>query len=774
MKIFNRYYKILIVLSFVLLVASCNTTKHVPDKHYLLKSNQIVSDNQDLKTAPIYNYLKQHENTKTAVFLNFHLWIYNISHEKDNKKRKLKKWLGIYKLGNIIGEPPVIVDTVLNQISTNQIHKYLRNKGFYYAEIKDSIYAYGRNKKKADVYYLIKTNQPFIIQDIKYNISDTNIYNLILKDTSNSLIKINKKFDSDIMQNERVRVTKYLKNWGFYKFSKEYIYYQVDTNATNFTAKIEMKIIDLNDTLKHHQYTLNNIYYFHDFEPQDFLKQKEIYYQQFDTIRYKEDFFLSRNTSIVKPKIIYNSSYLRKNELYSSLNVQNTIQRLSSLNEFKLINIRYNEIPNSSRIDVLVQLTPFKKHNYVTEIEGTNSSGNLGIGGRLSYQHKSLFRGAEIFNISLYGNIESQTAFSNKNNVAFNSQELGANISLHLPQFLLPFHTEQFIKKNHPKTVVDFSMNYKNRPEYTRSIFGSSFGYYWASQHLFKHQFKLIDISSVKVFNMDPEYYESIQNTYLEKSFDDYLISATGYTLLSSNKKEKKGKNYFFSILKGELAGNLLNLYSTLNKLKPIDGSYYIFNNKFAQYWRLEIDLRYYFNLKKNRDHLVTRFYTGIAHPYGNITAMPYVKQFSSGGANGIRAWPVRGLGPGSYYNSNGKYYNEAADLKLEGNFEYRFKLFWVLEAAWFLDAGNIWSSSSEDPREGSQFNVNTFYKEIAIGSGLGLRLDFSFFIFRIDYGIKVRDPKEVENNRWVMLNKNYNPFKAEYSMFNFGIDYPF
>ncbi len=776
MKLFSWTYKILLISIYILFITACNTTKHVPDQHFLLKSNQIiVSDNPDFKTKSMYSYIKQRENTKTAVLFNFHLWIYNISQEKDKKQRKLKKWLGIYKLGEIIGEPPIVVDTLLNEHSVNQIHKYLRNKGYYYSEVTDSIHVFGRKRKKANVYYLVKTGQAFKIKNIKYNITDSLIYSLIIKDTSNSLIRPFIKLDADIMQGERVRITKYLKNLGYYKFSKEYIYYHVDTNASNLTSNVEIKIINVDYSTKHQQYILNNIYYFQNFNLQNFLKEKEKYYQSFDTSYYKEDFFLSSGKNMVKNKIIYNSSYLRKNNIYSSEDAQNTFRRLSSLNEFKLINIKYNDTADSNAIDVLVQLTPFKKHNYITEIEGTNTSGNLGVGGRVSYQHKSLFGGAELFNASIYGSIESQNTFSSNNEViTFNSQELGADINLHLPQFLLPFRSEQFIKKNHPKTVVGFNMNYKNRPEYIRSIYGSSFGYYWKSQRFFRHQFKLIDISSVKVLQMDPDYYESIQDTYLEKSFDDYLISATNYNLFFTNKKEKRKKSYFSTRFNGELAGNILNLYSTLMKLEPIDGSYYIFNNKFAQYWRIEIDLRYFLDLKRKKDHLVFRLYNGMAQPYGNITAMPYIKQFSSGGANGIRAWPIRGLGPGAYLNPSGEYYNEAADIKLEGNIEYRFKLFWVLEGAWFVDAGNIWSSSSQDPRQGSQFSINTFHKEIAIGSGMGIRLDLSFFIFRIDYGVKVRDPQEIESKRWVITNKGYNPFLPDYSMFNFAIDYPF
>ncbi len=773
----NRLILILFLFMFLLLfLSACNTTKHVKNNEKLLNNNWVESSNSDIDVAPIYNYLKQQPNTKTAMLFNFHLWVYNISHDKNGSERKLKKWLGIYKMGNIIGEPPVIMDTILNERSVSQIRKYLRNRGYYRSQVKDSIVVFGKRENKASVYYLIDAQKPIKVDSVNYEIKDTVIKRIVLTDTIHTLLKKGVNLDVDLMQSERVRITKLLKNFGYFQFSKEYIYYQVDTSKANYTSQIKLIILNPSDSSLHHQFAINQIYYFNDFEPQEYLKEKDKYFNQFDTVTYAEDYFLSRKEIFVKPKVIKEASYLKQSDLYSAANVQNTFRHLSTLNEFKLINIRYNELKDTSKLDVLVQLTPFKKHNYIAELEGTNSSGNMGVGGRLSYQHKSLFGGAEILNVSVYGKIESQNTFAGvmTEDISFNSDEIGANISLHFPKFLLPFSSNRFIKNNNPRTALEFTMNNKNRPEYTRSIYGGSFGYYWVSQRYFRHQFKPIDLSAVKVFNMDADYFNSIQNTYLEKSFDDYLISATSYSLYFSNKKEQKGRNYFSFIFNGELAGNFLNAYSTLSGAEPVDGSYYVLNNKFAQYWRAELDLRFYLDLKRKRDHLIYRAYGGIVHPYGNIIATPYVKQFYSGGANGLRAWPVRSLGPGAYFNSNRQYYNEAADLKLEGNLEYRYKLFWVMEGALFLDVGNIWATNQEDPRPGSQFKFRDFYKEIAIGTGFGFRFDFSFFILRLDYGIKIRDPKETEINRWVVFDKSYNPFGAEYSMFNFGIGYPF
>ncbi len=566
-----------------------------------------------------------------------------------------------------------------------------------------------------------------------------------------------------------------LKGNGYYKFDKAYIYFQVDSNLAQANrARLDLRIAEPQKG-QHQQYTINNIYFFNSFEPQKFLKNKANYYALFDTTAYKDVFFLNHFKPFVRPKVVYNASYLKKGDLYSSAKVKYTFRHLSSLNEYKLINIRYNELADTSKLNVLVQLTPFKKHNYITEVEGTNTSGNFGIGGRFTYQHKSLFGGAEILNASIYGKIESQNSLStNDNNLSFNSQEIGSNVSLNLPSFLLPIRSGRFIKKNHPRTVLEFNINFKERPEYKRSILGGSFGYYWVSKRFFRHQFRVLDLSAVKVFNLNKAYYQSIQGSYLEKSFDDYLISATNYTLSFTNKKEQKDKNYLTVTTTGEIAGNTLYLFSKATNRPLVDGSYKIFNNTFAQYWRTELEVTFNQKIKKNT-HLVYRAYSGFAAPYANTSAIPYIKQFFSGGANGLRAWPVRSLGPGSYLNtSKNRYYNEAADFKLEANLEYRFKLFWLMEGALFLDAGNIWATNPKDPRQGALLNTKTFLGEIAIGSGFGLRFDFSFFIFRIDYGIKIKDPKEPIKDRWLITKKNYNPFKSDNSMFNFGIGYPF
>jgi len=768
-----KYQYIILIFFSGFILNSCNTTKLVRNNELLLKKTKIEGL-KHLSSDEITPYIKQKPNRTTAFVFPFHLWIYNISHEIDSKKKpkKWKKWLGIYKMGEIIGEPPVILDSLSTQKSKQRIQQFLKNKGYYFSEITDSV---SQKNKKATLIYNIKEGKAYKISTVQYQITNPLIKKYILQDSSRSLLKKGTLLDVDILQKERERITLLLKTYGYFKFSKEFIYFNIDTAFKKNSAKLYLNFAETADSSIYKQYRINNIYYYQDFEPKEYLKDKKQYLTNFDTVLYKNNYFLSKKEAFINKKIIKNSSYLKKEALYNSKDINNTFRKLSSLRTFKLINIRYNELSDSSKINVLVQMTPFNKHNYTVEVEGTNSSGNLGAGGRISYQHKSLFGGAEILNISLYGRLETQHNFvQEQNNISFNTQEIGLTASLHFPRFLVPFKADRFIKKNIPRTALEFDVNYKDRPEYARSIYNGSFGYYWKNQNTFFHQLKILDISAIKVFNLDPDYYHLIKNTYLEKSFENHLVEAINYRLLYTKKENSHKRNYFSLMTFFESAGNLLQKYSQIVNAQKEGDSYLFLNNIFSQYWKTEIDFRFYHILPRKTDKLVYRAYMGIAIPYGNVNAMPYVKQFFAGGANSLRAWPVRSLGPGTFFNPDRKYYNEASDFKLEANIEYRFKLFWLMEGALFLDAGNIWAINKNDLRPGAQLYLDSFYKQIAIGTGFGLRFDFSFFIFRFDYGIRLRDPKEQAHERWLPSKEGYNPFSQSYSMLNFGIGYPF
>ncbi len=771
------YWLYIAILVVLFLVSSCNMAKFVPPGKQLLKRNIIQIDTNSLDVQPIYRYLKQKENTKTALIFNFHLWFYNFSHEKKGKYNRLKDWFLIYELGDIVGEPPVILDSLKNSFSLKQIEKYMNNRGYYQAQVTDSIAILGRKRNKAKVYYKIKAGQPVTLESINYKIDDDEIKRLILQNDSLSLLKKGALLDVDVLQQERLRITHLLKNNGYFLFSKEFIYYEVDTLQSNYKAQLTTVIQNFKDSVKHKKYYINQINFFNDFSPQLYLKRKEAYYQEFTGEKVDSFTFFTRKKNFVKSNVLMNACFLNKGHLYSEDLSQLTFNRLSYLNQYQLINLKYDIDPQSdSLINVGIQLTPFKRRSYSPEIELTNSSGDLGIGGRLTYSNRSLFKRAELFNFSIFGKFESQNSLEKDNNsedLKFNNLELGINTSVDIPKFLIPPIFNTTFRRNKPKTRFDARLVYKDKRAYKMSVWGLGFGYFWKSKRAFRHQFKLMDLSSVKTYSLSKEYAESIKGTYLERAFQNYFISALNYNLFYNRGNKRRNRNTFSGILKLELAGSLLSAYQLFEKEKSKEFTYYVLNNEYAQYWRAEIDLRYHQYLNK-RNRLVYRSYFGIVQPYDNAVSVPYVKQFYSGGAVGMRAWAIRSLGPGGYYNKDRKYYDEVGNLKLEANFEYRFKLFWLMEGAFFVDIGNIWSLNKKDSRPKAIFKFNRFYKQLAVGSGLGLRFDFSFFIVRIDYGIKLRDPKEKDGQRWIINHSDYNPISSKNTMFNFGIGYPF
>jgi hypothetical protein len=338
---------------------------------------------------------------------------------------------------------------------------------------------------------------------------------------------------------------------------------------------------------------------------------------------------------------------------------------------------------------------------------------------------------------------------------------------------LFPFlESERFIKKYNPKTTIKTAYNYQKMPVYIRTIANASFGYKWKSSNYKLHNINPLQFNIVNLPYIDPEFEEHIDTTsYLAYSYKEILILGGNYTYIFNNQNINKARSYWYVKVNGELAGNLLAGISKLTKKEKVDGSYTIFNQNFAQYIRGDIDIR--FNRTLNDvSSMVYRAFAGVGIPYGNSEGIPFEKQYFSGGANGVRAWQVRSLGPGSHIPSGSSFYNSTADVKLEFNAEYRFKLFWILEGAMFLDAGNIWTFYVDEDRPGANFEFNRFYKELAFGTGLGLRFDLNFIILRTDLGMKLRDPQIADESKWIMMNRNLN-WNDDFVL-SFTIGYPF
>lgn len=763
-----------LILPGILIFSSCNPTKYVPEDQTLLNNNYIEISKEELNKTNLLPYIKQKPN-KRIFGTRFHLWLYNLS---DLKKEKWPHgWL------RKIGEEPVIYDKFATEKSREQLQDYISSKGYFDSNVTDSVKT---TKRKADVYYNIHLKPPYTIRNIYYDFADTTIQNLFYFDSLSCLIQRGKPYDVDVLQAERTRFERYVRNHGFYGFSSDYISFRVDSTIGNrevnlfYEVKKLMTVDNYNRItfVSHPIYQIKNVYIYPDFEPKEYIEGGESYLKSLDTIVYNGYYFITgQKKPVLKYDLILQSLYLKPGADYNLTNTEQSQSHLLSLKAYRLVNIFFSETGDpvqtglsDMKLNCNVQLTPLSQQSFNVEVEGTNSEGNIGGALNFVYQHKNLFHGAELFNIKL------KTAFEavNQNNKELRgSQEYGLETSLRLPKFLIPFlKKEDFIKNYNPTTTLLAAFNYQDMPSYTRTMANATFGYTWVGRNYKTHIVNPIQLNFVNLISIDSAFKQQIENSsYLAYSYRDVLIIGGNYSYIFNNQKIQKSRDYVFLRVNAEAAGNFLYAASVLAGSRQKLGSYYVFGQPFAQYIKTDIDLRYNYILNEVSS-VVYRGFVGVGIPYANSKALPFEKQYFGGGANGIRAWQVRSLGPGSYVPPEGVFLNQTADIKIEGNAEYRFKLFWILEGALFLDAGNIWTFNEDSSRPGSWFSFKTFYKEFAIGTGTGFRFDFSFVTARIDLGMKLRDPSIQSGSRWIIMSRPYN-FKNDFALV-LGIGYPF
>lgn len=776
-----------------LLASSCNPTKYVPADESLLNENHISINHEGIQKSALKPYIKQQPNKK--IFgTRFHLGLYNLS--KIDKENWFNKWL------RNIGEEPVIFDPNATAKSKDQIKSYVASKGYFDGKVTDTT---NTVKRKTDVYYNIDLLPPYTVRHIYNDIADSNIKKLYLFDSMNCVIERGKPYDVDKLQAERTRFERFVKDHGFYAFSGDHIYFRVDSSVGHRQVDITYGIREFTkideatskvSLIQHPIYKVRNIYIYPDFIPKNALEGGEAYIKSLDTTFYQGYYFVSSDKKEkVKYDLILQSLYLKPGATYNFTNTEQSQSHLLTLKVYRLVNIYYNETPKTGapadaplELNANIQLTPLSQQSYKVELEGTNSAGNIGGAVNLIYQHKNLFHGAQLFSLKLKGALE---ALAQQNTDLKKSKEFGIETSLRFPQFLLPFiDKEKFIKKYNPSTIILAAYNYQDLPFYRRIMSNATFGYDWKAGVYSEHIVSPLQFNVIRLLSIDPAYKLKIESSsYLAYSYKDVMILGGKYSYIYNNQKINKSKDFWFLRFNAEASGNLLSLLyriagakkqletdTTLNYAgaTKIDTSYsyHMFDQPFAQYVRADLDVRYNFRFNSAAS-AVYRGFIGIGIPYGNSRGLPFEKQFFSGGSNGIRAWQVRTLGPGSFAQSDTiSFINQTADIKLEGNAEYRFKLFWILEGAIFLDAGNIWTYKDDPARPGAQFKLNKFYKDIAVGTGAGLRFDFNFVIARVDLGMKLRDPSISSGSKWIPASRPYT-FKRDFAIV-VGIGYPF
>ncbi len=755
------------------LLWGCSPVKFVPEDKYLLQKNIIVHDAASVSNDELKSYVRPRENKRIFGFWHFHLGLYNLAGR--DKENGFNKWLWR------IGEAPVVYDEFLKNKSHKQLQLFLKNKGYFDATVTDTVYV-NEKKRKVKVQYNISAGERSYIHHLGYKIADDTIRKIIYSDSINSLLRGLKPFDVGLFDKERERVARLLNEKGYYNFSKEYIYYQVDSMEESHTiidtmvvAGVLSRLPDGRDTTEtHSKYRIKDIYFLVDFNPQEVLSTDDGGKIEFDTLFYQGYYFLYKKEMKFKPSVLINSTYILPEQLYDINKVAKTQTLITELKLFRYINIRFEDTNSADEdgnkwLNCHVQLTPSKPQSYALEVEGTNSSGNLGAATSIKYQHKNLLKGAEIFNTRFRLAYQNQQSRGDKS--SFNILEVGFDAGLTFPKFLIPFKMKNFRIKYNPRSIISIGANYQRRPDYTRTIANSKLSYEWKSSENVSHTFTIMDFSQVFVPYISQQFWDYIKDTYMRYSYEDHLILNSNYTFLYNGQKTGDIRNFWFFKSYIEGSGNMLDGFVKLFTKELPDVGYYKFMGiRYAQYVKADVDIRYHHTANRISS-FAYRFFLGAGYPYGNLNVMPFEKMYFSGGANSLRAWPVRGLGPGEFKEEELEYYNQTADIKLEMNAEYRFKMFWMLEGALFVDMGNIWSIRKESSPEGGLFKFDSFYNQIAVGLGTGLRFDFNYFVFRFDVGVKACDPSMPLGDRWVLgvRKADWNDFG-----FNFAIGYPF
>jgi hypothetical protein len=779
----------LLLVAVLFFVIACNPTKYIPRDETLLDENHIIINTDSIKRSEILPLIKQKPN-KRIFGVRFHLGLYDLSNIK--KEKWPHTWL------RNIGEEPMIFDPYATTKSKDQIKVYLTSKGYFDGLVTETIMTSNRRSK---VYYNIDARQAYTIRNLLYEVADTGLTKIIEFDSVNCLIERGKPFDAEVLQAERARLERFIRDMGFYNFSGENIYFGVDSTVGKRQVDIFYGVkkflrVDPNGNqlyIPNSQYSIHKVFIYPDYVPKDVLSGGDTYQQSLDTTEYKGYYFITnQKRQTIDYDVIIQALYLKPGSPFNVSNTERSQNHLMSFKTYRLVNIRYNEPEKivmqedgTKSLDCIIQLTSMKPQSFSVELEGTNTGGNLGGALNLIYQNKNLFHGAEQFSMKLKGAYET---FSHSSSGLTSLKEYGAETTLRLPRFLFPFiENERFIKNYNPTTTIQLAYNYQSLPVYTRTVANVSFGYLWKDGEFRTHIVNPLQLNYVKIPFIDSTYNANVisKSSYLINSYKDVFIPGMTYSFIYDNQKLNKARNNWFVRFNFGAAGNILYAIESLSKFKmksdtlhlsndtiSIYKHYNILGQPFAQFVRTDIDVRYR-HIINDVSSIVYRGFIGVGVPYLNSYAMPFEKQYFEGGANGVRGWQVRSLGPGSYNPPSSTYVNQTGDIKIEANIEYRFKLFWILEGAVFVDAGNIWAIKDDKERPGAQFKFDTFYKDVAVGSGFGMRFDLKFVLLRTDLGFKVRNPiPDTYGQNWIFSQNN--GLSKRNMVLVIGIGYPF
>ncbi|HEX8515467.1 MAG TPA: BamA/TamA family outer membrane protein [Bacteroidia bacterium] len=761
----------IIVIILCMLLNACSGTRLLPEGEKLYTGASVKFEHQDKK---IKNKKALKSAAESAIrpkpnkgFLGMRpkLWMYLKAGE--NPKSKFKKWM------KKNGEAPVLLSAVKPTATSQFIDAKLFNNGVFKSVTRHNVL---EKKKTAKIVYTSLIHQPYTIKTLIYPNGDNDLEKQVRFSEEKSLIKPGDDYNLEMLKNERTRIDGILKDNGYFYFNPDYLLFAADTSEPERTVTLKLSVKEETPSKAKNIYHINNVFIHTDYS----LEGRSSDTSKVDTLHIDNNYFLSRETKI-RPRVILRSVYLRKHEVYTRKNHNITLNRLMSMGNYKFVRINFFESDTSTPgyLDARILLTSMPKRTFRSEIDLVTKSNDFsGPRQNLTYLNRNTFNGAELLNVNMAGSFETQISGRNQN---IYSYSLNPKIELYIPKFLTPFNIRRTSSMYIPKTRISLGYNYLKRMTYfDMQSMQFLFGYKWKENALKEHELNPVSINYTSVKNKSAEFEALLaENPFLKKSYEEQFIAGASY---SFNYNEQvlatKKIQYLFQAIT-EIAGNAFSAVNAMGGKKiNADEPARIAGSVYSQFARISLDGRSYLNLP-DKNKIVFRIFAGIGKPYGNSSTLPYIKQFFSGGPNSIRAFKINSVGPGSYRQVADKrnaFLQMGGDIKLETNAEYRFNIIKFLKGALFVDAGNIWLTKKNPANEVPAFSASTFVSEIAIGAGIGLRADLSFFVLRFDLATPLRKPWLEQGERWVADNMNFgNPsWRSDNLILNVAIGYPF
>jgi outer membrane protein insertion porin family len=752
----------------VLLFSSCSITRNIPAGDALYTGATIKVEDKELSNKKKKNIKGELEAltrplpNKKILGVPFKLMMYNLA-GKPSSEKSIGGWIR-----RKLGEAPVLMSNVNLEYNVKVLQSTLENRGYFHGAVQgDSVI----KNRKGKATYTVQPGVQYSINDIIYNTDSSDLQKQINTTIKTSFLKKNEAFDLSVIKAERERIDANLKEHGFYYFDPNYLIIEADStignNKVNLYVKVKRGTLDRSRQI----YRINKVFVFPGYSlngaAADTSKTAGQYY---------EGYYVVDRRKTYKPSMFSRSMQFDPGDVYNRKDHNQTISRLVNLGVFKFVKNRFEPvyINDSARLNTYYYLTSLPRKALRADVNASTKSNNLtGSSITVGWRNRNTFRRGELLSVDATTGFEVQFSGQLK---GYNTYRGGLETKLSFPRFVIPFFPLNTRSGFVPKTnmLLGYDVLVKEKL-YTMNSFRAAYGYSWKETITKEHELNIVSINYVQPIRITQEYMDSITvNPSLGKAVEKQFILGSTYNY---NYNQLTGNNamkglYFNGNV--DLSGNIAGLITGADVANG--NSKRIFNAEFSQYVKLETDLRYYVKLS-SKNVWANRLIVGFGYPYGNSLALPFIKQFFSGGNNSIRAFRSRSLGPGTYKDEQNTTFlpDQSGDIKLEMNSELRAKLFSIVHGAVFVDAGNIWLYNKDDQKPGGQFS-SSFLKELAIGTGVGLRFDISFLVLRLDVAFPLRKPWLAEKDRWVINQIDFgsSTWRSENIIYNIGIGYPF